>query len=153
MSYVTWWVTKGNQGNQGNTGYQGNLGNQGNQDNAENQGNQGNQRGGYNHHLGINPADPLNQLNQAAPYNKNGTNQPLASNIAQCLDLRYQQSGTHLSSNIISPEITKSLVAHLRANDPERYYKLYPLVGRTSNPQWSNLSNSKGLRDNLRNIP
>lgn len=107
-----------------------------------------------NKNIPISPADPLGQLDRiSSVFNRDSTNQPLARNIAEALDLQSEKSGGLLSSNIIPHKVSLFLSEHLRLNDRARYEKIFPENESNSIPQWWNLSNTKGLRDNLRNIP
>ena len=86
----------------------------------------------------INPDDPSNKL--LTGFNANGTNQPLAGNIASELNVSYSRNGSGLS-------VQDFLVGYFYHRDMDRYIKLIP------NPNESlkgwNLSKNKNLRKNL----
>lgn len=107
--------------------------------------------------------DPLNQLMRPGAYVHGITNQPIASNIAQALQDKYNATATGtLSGSMFSPlpplllleEEEQFVLSHLLQNDPVSYNKV--MAGIDINVQkvkWYNLSNSIALRAGLRNHP
>lgn len=103
----------------------------------------------------INPQDPLGQLtDQDTGYNRNGTNQPLATNMANELENNYRARGSTLSGSLLPVPVKSFLLDHLSVNDRESYDKLLDGVNLDNNeqPKWWNLGNTKRLRDGLRNL-
>lgn len=82
-------------------------------------------QGSYNTTPTINPADPNGQLNQQGTgYNASGTNQPLATNIANELEANYRNRGATLSRELLTPKIELFLLDYFQRNDPASYNKL-----------------------------
>ena len=103
----------------------------------------------------INPQDPLGQLTgQGTGYNRNGTNQPLATNIANELENNYRIKGSTLSAQLLPLPIQRFLLDHLLVNDRESFNKVMDgvNVANHDNAKWWNLSNTNRLRDGLRNL-
>lgn len=102
----------------------------------------------------ISPADPMDQLNRIG-YNRNGTNQPIATNIADALKNEYDTNGSGMSAKLLPSNIKRFLVDYLLENDRPTYDKLMGGVNlyKNENPKWWNISNTKDLRNGLRALP
>lgn len=66
------------------------------------------------------PEDPLNQLNNIG-YNRNGSNQPIANNIAHALQISYANHGSSLRDDMLPANVKRFLVDYLLENDKARY--------------------------------
>ena len=83
----------------------------------------------YNTIPTINPADPNGQLNQQGTcYNVNGSNQPLATNIANELKAHYRAGNSGLSRTLFTLKIETFLLNHFLVNDPNSYTKVMERV-------------------------
>jgi len=65
----------------------------------------------------------LNQLNNIG-YNRNGSNQPIAGNIARAMDRSYAEYGSSLRDDMLPANVKRFLVDYLLENDKARYDKL-----------------------------
>lgn len=109
----------------------------------------------------INPAaaaaaDPNGQLNQPGTgYNNNGSNQPIAGNIANELEVNYRTRGGTMSRELLTPKIELFLLDHFQRNDINSYNKVMNGVNTANGekPKWWNISNTIALRNGLRNLP
>lgn len=72
---------------------------------------------------GIIPEDPENQLTNTG-YNRNGTNQPIASNIAHAMDVSYSNFGSALTYDMLPANVQRFLLNYLLDNDRARYDKI-----------------------------
>jgi len=72
--------------------------------------------------VAMNPQDPFNQLR--AGYNRVGTNQPIARNIAFELDHQHQTRGIKLSGRVLPPLVQQFLVDYLAINDPAKLQRI-----------------------------
>jgi len=100
------------------------------------------------------PEDPLNQLNNIG-YNRNGSNQPIASNIAHALQISYANHGSSLRDDMLPANVKRFLVDYLLENDKARYDKLMGGVNlyKGEKPKWSKVYNVSPIRDGLRSLP
>jgi len=65
----------------------------------------------------------LNQLDNIG-YNRNGSNQPIAGNIAHALQISYANYGSSLKDDMLPANVKRFLVDYLLENDKARYNKL-----------------------------
>lgn len=102
----------------------------------------------------ITPEDPLNQLNNIG-YNRNGSNQPIAGNIARAMDLSYAHYGPSLRDDMLPASVKRFLVDYLLDNDKARYNKLMEGVNlyNGDKPKWSKIHNVSPIRNGLRSLP
>lgn len=100
------------------------------------------------------PEDPLNQLNNIG-YNRNGSNQPIAGNIARAMDLSYAHYGPSLRDDMLPANVKRFLVDYLLDNDKARYDKLMEGVNlhNGDKPKWSKIHNVSPIRNGLRSLP
>jgi hypothetical protein len=100
------------------------------------------------------PEDPLNQLTNMG-YNRNGTNQPIAGNIARAMDLSYAHYGPSLRDDMLPANVKRFLVDYLLENDKARYDKLMEGVNlyNGDKPRWSKIQNVSPIRNGLRSLP
>ena len=92
-------------------------------------------------------SDPGNQLFQC--YNTNGTNQPIAINLARVLQDRYYSNGVSLNINILPARVQNLIAGYLQANDPDNTI-LPPCRG--GNYRWCKLCSISRLRKVLSNL-
>ena len=97
--------------------------------------------------------DPLNQAQTG--YNPNGTNQPLAGNIASALEHQYHQGNRRMGRFIFSPNHAQFVLDHLSYREPDLYRLITNPTGPcpSGDPIWYKLPNNFALRDSLRNAP
>lgn len=100
------------------------------------------------------PEDPFNQLNNIG-YNRNGSNQPIAGNIARAMDLSYAEYGSSLRDDMLPANVKRFLVDYLLENDRARYDKLMEGVNlhNGDKPRWSRIYNISPIRNGLRSLP
>lgn len=100
------------------------------------------------------PEDPLNQLTNIG-YNRNGTNQPIAGNIARAMDRSYAEYGPSLKDDMLPASVKRFLVDYLLENDKARYDKLMEGVNlyNGDKPRWSKVQNVSPIRNGLRSLP
>jgi len=79
----------------------------------------------------------MDQLNRIG-YNRNGTNQPIATNIADALKNEYDTNGSGMSAKLLPSNIKRFLVDYLLENDRATYDKLMGGVNlyKNENPKW-----------------
>ena len=102
----------------------------------------------------ISPEDPQNQLNNMG-YNRNGTNQPIATNIANALQIHYINYGAGLKDDILPANLKRFLVDYLLENDKPKYDKIMEGVNLYNNekPKWWKIYNTRALREGLKSLP
>lgn len=100
------------------------------------------------------PEDPLNQLNNIG-YNRNGSNQPIASNIARAMQVSYAEHGSSLRDDMLPANVKRFLVDYLLENDKARYDKLMEGVNlyNGDKPKWWKIQNVSPIRKGLRELP
>jgi hypothetical protein len=71
-------------------------------------------------------------------YNRNGTNQPIATNIANALQIHYINYGGGLKDEILPVNLKRFLVDYLLENDKPKYDKIMEGVNLYNNekPKW-----------------
>ena len=71
------------------------------------------------------PDDPNGQLSKSGTgYNENGSNQPLAKNIADALEVSYKEKGSPLNRHMLPHKLELFLLDHFLKNDPATYDKV-----------------------------
>ena len=100
------------------------------------------------------PEDPLNQLNNIG-YNRNGSNQPIAGNIARAMQVSYAEYGPSLKDDMLPANVKRFLVDYLLENDKARYDKLMEGVNlyNGDKPKWWKIQNVSPIRNGLRSLP
>jgi hypothetical protein len=107
------------------------------------------------------PLQVVNEWGQAVStlgYNDlpGATNQPYATYLANALEVHYKNIGfkPNLSRFVLSPNETLFLKGYLRVHDVNKYEKVFTENDlNNSLPKYNKLSNTKKLRDGLRNLP